>query len=45
MSKNLSELLGRKGVVDNLFDKLGNNSKENGSRSIRPIIPYASSRR
>ncbi len=31
MSKNLSELLGRKGVVDNLFDKLGNNSKENGS--------------
>ena len=31
MSKNLSELLGRKGVTGNLFDKLGNNSKENGS--------------
>lgn len=31
MSENLSELLGRKGLQDNLFDKLGNLSRPNGS--------------
>lgn len=33
MSDNLSELLGRKGVKDNFFDKLGNLSQHTGSPS------------
>ena len=33
MSDNLSELLGRKGINDNFFDKLGKLSKQNGSPS------------
>lgn len=31
MSDNLSELLGRKGVKENLFDKLGNVAKQDGT--------------
>ena len=31
MSKNLSELSGRKGIKDNLFDKLGKLSESEGT--------------
>ncbi|MEQ8925981.1 MAG: hypothetical protein RLO81_09235 [Fulvivirga sp.] len=31
MSKNLSELSGRKGVVDNLFEKMGKLASETGT--------------
>lgn len=34
MSKNLSELSGRKGLVDNLFEKLGQAAKHTGSVSV-----------
>ena len=31
MSKNLSELSGRKGIVDNLFDKMGEAAQSEGT--------------
>ena len=33
MSRNLSELLGRKGMVENLFEKLGQSAAEKGTFS------------
>jgi NADH:ubiquinone oxidoreductase subunit F (NADH-binding)/NADH:ubiquinone oxidoreductase subunit E len=42
MSKNLSELLGRKGVSENLFDKLGNTSKGNEAISQDQMDKLAS---
>jgi NADH-quinone oxidoreductase subunit F len=42
MSKNLSELSGRKGIVDNLFDKMGNASSAEGSPSQEKLDELAS---
>ena len=41
MSDNLSELLGRKGIKDNFFDKLGNLSKPEGSPSEETLAKLA----
>ncbi|MBW7936211.1 MAG: NAD(P)H-dependent oxidoreductase subunit E [Flavobacteriales bacterium] len=41
MSKNLSELLGRKGLNNNLFDRLGTLSKEAGSPNLEDMKKLA----
>ncbi|MBK8722815.1 MAG: formate dehydrogenase [Saprospiraceae bacterium] len=41
MSKNLSELSGRKGLVDNLFERIGELSKDNGSPSTTDLETLA----
>lgn len=41
MSDNLSELLGRKGIKENLFDKLGQLSKPEGSPSEETLAKLA----
>ena len=41
MSDNLSELLGRKGIKDNLFDKLGKLAKPEGSPSEEDMAKLA----
>ncbi|MEZ4795698.1 MAG: NADH-ubiquinone oxidoreductase-F iron-sulfur binding region domain-containing protein [Flavobacteriaceae bacterium] len=41
MSDNLSELLGRKGIKDNLFDKLGKLAKPEGSPSEEAMAKLA----
>jgi len=41
MSKNLSELSGRKGLVDNLFEKIGTLSKETGTPSTADLEQLA----
>ena len=41
MSDNLSELLGRKGINDNFFDKLGKLSKQTGSPSTEAMEKLA----
>jgi len=41
MSDNLSELLGRKGLTDNLFDKLGQIAKPEGSPSEEALAKLA----
>jgi len=41
MSDNLSELLGRKGVQENLFDKLGNLAKPQGAPSEEAMAKLA----
>ena len=41
MSDNLSELLGRKGISDNFFDKLGKLSKQTGSPSTEAMEKLA----
>jgi NADH-quinone oxidoreductase subunit F len=41
MSKNLSELSGRKGIVDNLFDKMGNASSIEGTPSQEKLDELA----
>lgn len=41
MSKNLSELSGRKGIVDNLFDKMGEAAIEEGSPSTEKLDQLA----
>ena len=41
MSDNLSELLGRKGLKDNLFDKLGQLAKPEGSLSEETLAKLA----
>ena len=37
MSKNLSELSGRKGMTDNLFEKLGEAAIENGTPTQKKL--------
>jgi len=41
MSKNLSELSGRKGIVDNLFDKMGQAAIGDGTPSIEKLNELA----
>ncbi len=41
MSKNLSELSGRKGIVDNLFEKMGQAAKETGAPSKKDLDDLA----
>jgi len=41
MSDNLSELLGRKGLKENLFDKLGNAAKQDGAPSDDELAKLA----
>jgi len=41
MSKNLSELAGRKGLKENLFEDLGNSAKATGSPSIEQMEKLA----
>lgn len=41
MSKNLSELAGRKGLTSNLFEKIGDAAKENGSPSAESLEKLA----
>ena len=41
MSKNLSELSGRKGIVDNLFDKMGKAAQESGTVSQEKLDALA----
>ena len=41
MSKNLSELSGRKGIVDNLFEKMGMASQVTGTPSIEDLDDLA----
>lgn len=41
MSDNLSELLGRKGIKDNLFDKLGKLAKPEGTPSEEAMVKLA----
>jgi NADH-quinone oxidoreductase subunit F len=41
MSKNLSELSGRKGIVDNLFDKMGEAALMEGTPSIEKLDELA----
>ena len=42
MSKNLSELSGRKGLTNNLFEKIGEAAKENGTPSTENLEKLAS---
>lgn len=41
MSKNLSELSGRKGLTNNLFEKIGEAAKENGTPSAESLEKLA----
>ena len=41
MSKNLSELSGRKGLTNNLFEKIGDAAKENGTPSAEALEKLA----
>ena len=41
MSKNLSELSGRKGLTDNLFEKLGTMAKTSGSPDVKQMEELA----
>ncbi|MBL1281596.1 MAG: NAD(P)H-dependent oxidoreductase subunit E [Fluviicola sp.] len=41
MSKNLSELSGRKGLKDNLFDRMGQLSQDNGAPTIEALDQLA----
>ena len=41
MSKNLSELSGRKGLTDNLFEKLGTMAKTSGTPDVKQMEELA----